>query len=149
MTSGTDNRSDGFDDALDQGAAAFERRARELLRDSVEGLPAHTRSRLTRARHAALATRPPWYAGSLRRWVPAGAGALAAATLAVLFMVGPRGESPGANVLATAGPEDLEMLADSDAVQLVQLGRDEDVDYDFYEWAASEAKGGSAPAIGT
>jgi hypothetical protein len=149
MTSGTDNRSDGFDDALDQGAAAFERRARELLRDSVEDLPAHTRSRLTRARHAALATRPPWYAGSLRRWVPAGAGALAAATLAVLFMVGPRGESPGANVLATAGPEDLEMLADSDAVQLVQLGRDEDVDYDFYEWAASEAKGGSAPAIGT
>ena len=43
-------------------------------------------------------------------------------------------------------PEDLEMLADSDAVQ---LGREEDVDYDFYEWAASEAKGGSAPAVGT
>jgi hypothetical protein len=146
MTSGSDSRSDGFSDELDEGAAVFEQRARQLLRDSVEGLPAHTRSRLTRARHAALAARPSWYWGSLRRWLPAGAGALAAATLAVLFLVGPRGESPGYNVLASAGPEDLEMLADSDAVQ---LGRDEDVDYDFYEWAASEAKGGSAPAVGT
>jgi hypothetical protein len=138
MTSGSDG--------LDEGAAAFEQRARQLLRDSVEGLPAHTRSRLTRARHAALAARPSWYSGSLLRWVPAGAGALAAATLAVLFLVGPRGENPAVNVLASAGPEDLEMLADSDAVQ---LGRDDDVDYDFYEWAASEAKGGSAPSIGT
>ena len=146
MTSGSDHRSDGFGGALDEGTAAFEQRARQLLRDSVEGLPAHTRSQLTRARHAALATRPSWYSGSLRRWVPAGAGALAAASLAVLFLVGPRGESPAANVLASAGPEDLEMLADSDAVQ---LGRDDDVDYDFYEWAASEAKGGSAPSIGT
>jgi hypothetical protein len=145
MTSGSDSRSDEFSDALDAGAAAFEQRARQLLRDSVEALPAHTRSRLTRARHAALAARPSWYLGSLRLWVPAG-GALAAATLAVLFLVGPRGESPAVNVLASAGPEDLEMLADSDAVQ---LGREDDVDYDFYEWAASEAKGGSAPAVGT
>jgi hypothetical protein len=146
MTSGPDNRSDGFDDAPDAGAAAFEQRARQLLRDSVEGLPAQTRSRLTRARHAALAARPSWYSGLVRGWVPAGAGALAAATLAVLFLVGPRGENPAANVLASAGPEDLEMLADSDAVQ---LGRHEDVDYEFYEWAASEAKGGSAPSVGT
>jgi len=146
MTSGADNRSDGFVDGLDEGAAAFEQRARQLLRESVEGLPAHTRSRLTRARHAALAARPSWYWGALRRWVPAGAGALAAASLAVLFLLGPRGENPAANVLASAGPEDLEMLVDSDAVQ---LGRDEDVDYDFYEWAASEAKGGSAPSVGT
>ena len=146
MTSGTDNRSDGFSDAVDEATAVFEQRARQLLRDSVEGLPAHTRSRLTRARHAALAARPSWYSGPLRRWVPAGAGALAAATLGVLFLVGPRGESPAVNVLASAGPEDLEMLADSDAVQ---LGRDEDVDYDFYEWAASEAKGGSASSVGT
>jgi hypothetical protein len=146
MTSGSNNRSDGFSDALDEGTAAFEQRARQLLRDSVEGLPAHMRSRLTRARHAALAARPSWYSGPLGRWVPAGAGALAAATLAVLFLVGPRGENPAVNVLASAGPEDLEMLVDSDAVQ---LGRDADVDYDFYEWAASEAKGGSAPSIGT
>ena len=146
MTSGSNHRSDGFSDVLDEGTAAFEQRARQLLRDSVEGLPAHMRSRLTRARHAALAARPSWYSGPLRRWVPAGAGALAAATLAVLFLVGPRGENPAVNVLASAGPEDLEMLVDSDAVQ---LGRDADVDYDFYEWAASEAKGGSAPSIGT
>jgi hypothetical protein len=146
MTSGSNHRSDGFSDVLDEGTAAFEQRARQLLRDSVEGLPAHMRSRLTRARHAALAARPSWYSGPLRRWVPAGAGALAAATLAVLFLVGPRGENPAINVLASAGPEDLEMLVDSDAVQ---LGRDADVDYDFYEWAASEAKGGSAPSIGT
>lgn len=145
MTAGPESRGDGFSDALDERAAAFEQRARQLLRDSVEGLPAHTRSRLTRARHAALASPPSWYSGPLRRWLPAGAGALTAATLAVLFLVGPHGEGP-VNVLASAAPEDLEMLADSDAVQ---LGRDDDVDYDFYEWAVSEAKGGSAPSIGT
>ena len=147
MTAGPVDRGEGLGEALDEGAAAFEQRARQLLRDSVEGLPAHTRSQLTRARYAALAVRPSWYSGLLlRRWVPAGAGALAAATLVALFLVAPHGESPTVNPLASAAPEDLEMLADSDAVQ---LGRDDDVDYDFYEWAASEAKGGSAPSLGT
>jgi Protein of unknown function (DUF3619) len=124
----------------------FERRARELLKESVERLPAQTRSRLTRARHAALDSRPSRQRSLARRWAPAGAGALAAAVFAVVFTVMPRSESPAVNPLASAAPEDLEMLADSDGVQ---LSREQDVDYDFYEWAVSEAKGAGAPSVGT
>src|ERR1039458_3737742 len=91
-------------------------------------------------------SRPSWQRSLARRWAPAGAGALAAAVFAVLFIVVPRSESPAVNPLASAAPEDLEMLADSDGVQ---LGREQDVDYDFYEWAVSEAKGAGAPSVGT
>jgi hypothetical protein len=125
---------------------AFERRARQLLLDSAEALPAVTRSRLTRARYAALSSRPSWSRRLSRHWMPAGAGALAAAVVAVMFVVMPHGENPAVNPLVGATPEDFEMLADSEAVQ---LGPDDEVDYDFYEWAASEATGASAPSIGS
>jgi hypothetical protein len=126
--------------------SAFEEHARQLLHDSVEGLPASMRSRLTQARYAALNSRPSWQRSLARRWAPAGAGALVAAVFAVLFTVMPRSESPALNPLVSATPEDLEMLADSDGVQ---LSREQDVDYDFYEWAVSEAKGGAASSVGT
>jgi len=140
MSSSVDERPD----QPDEHAAAFERRVRRLLLDSVEGLPASTRSRLTRARYAALSSQPSWPRQLSRRWLPAGAGALAAAAVAVMFVVIPHGESP--NPLANAAPEDIELLADSDAVQ---LGRDEDVDYEFYEWAVGEATDTSAPSVGS
>jgi len=139
----TSERQEG---PLDEAAVRFEQCARRLLLDSVEALPAQTRSRLTRARYAALSSRPSWASSLTRHWMPAGAGALAAAVLAVAFLVGPHGENPAASVLANATPEDIEMLADTDAVQ---LGREDDVDYDFYEWAVDEAKGASAPSMGT
>lgn len=126
--------------------SAFEEHARQLLHDSVERLPASMRSRLTQARYAALNSRPSWQRSLARRWAPAGAGALVAAVFAVLFTVMPRSESPALNPLVSAMPEDLEMLADSDGVQ---LSREQDVDYDFYEWAVSEAKGGAASSVGT
>ena len=70
-----------------------------------------------------------------RRWVPAGAAV--AAVLALLLVYVPHGRSragePGGRVAAL---EDIEMLSDSDAVP---LNGDQDVDYDFYEWAATEA----------
>ena len=56
--------------------SAFEEHARQLLHDSVEGLPASMRSRLTQARYAALNSRPSWQRSLARRWAPAGAGAL-------------------------------------------------------------------------
>jgi uncharacterized protein DUF3619 len=136
--------TDGLNEELDEATIAFERRARQLLGDSVEHLPAATRSRLTRARYAALASRSSWQRSLARRWMPAGAGALAATVLVVLFTVVPHGENPALNSLANASPEDLEMLADSDGVQ---LGRDQDLDYDFYEWAVSEAR--DSPSVGT
>jgi hypothetical protein len=137
MNSGTDE------------ASTFEQRARLLLNESVERLPAETRSRLTRARYAALEGRRSWQYSLVRRWAPAGAGAFAVAVIAVMFTFMPQGEGPAINAngpFAVAAPEDLEMLADSDGVQ---LSGDQDLDNDFYEWAASEANGAGAPSVGT
>lgn len=135
-------------DRLSEADLRFEQRAQTLLLESVDRLPAQVRSRLNRARHEALAARPSRSRSLVRQWVPAGAAALAVAVLAVMVIGMPhQAESPAAtNPLVAASPEDLEMLADSDAVQ---LGRDEDIDYDFYEWAVGEAaKGASAPTEG-
>jgi hypothetical protein len=50
--------------------------------------------------------------------------------------------------LAGGSIDDLDLLAESDAVP---LNEDQDVDYDFYEWAANEAdaKTEAAPSVGT
>ena len=111
----------------------FENRSREVLEESVARLDGRTRSRLTQARHAALAQleRPvrQWW----RSYVPAGAAA-AAAVFAVMLYVQPgvvdvvRGVKNGAVV------EDMDILADSEAPDFTE---DTD-DVEFYEWAAGE-----------
>jgi ferric-dicitrate binding protein FerR (iron transport regulator) len=119
------------DDTMD-GETGLERRARERLLDSAEHLDGRTRSRLTQARHAALAELPR---GRTFRtpgfWLPAGALA-GAAMLAVMVWVGQPG-SPGAPALATdAGAvEDLAILASADGPELYAD------DPEFYEWAGS------------
>lgn len=127
---------------MNQGTSEFERQVRQLLNDSVERMPAAVRSQLTQARYAALATRPFWQRSLVRHWAPAGA----AAVLAVLLLVAPRGEHSAVSPIASAMPEDMELLADSDALQ---LSNDQDLDADFYEWAAGEAQGAAAPSLGT
>jgi len=127
---------------MNEGMSEFERQVRQLLNDSVERMPAAVRSQLTQARYAALATRPFWQRSLVRHWAPAGA----AAVLAVLLLVAPRGEHPAVSPIASAMPEDMVLLADSDALQ---LGNDQDLDADFYEWAAGEAQGAAAPSLGT
>jgi len=131
------------------GDSEFERRTRELLTQSADALPAAVRSRLTQARYAALgagAGRATWIA--TRRWAwPA--GVLAAAALAVLVVVVPHREvRPTASTGGASVFEDVELLSDSEAVPLVQdASSGQGADYDFYEWAASEA--GAANASGT
>jgi hypothetical protein len=129
------------------GSSEFERRTRALLLQSAEELPGAVRSRLTQARHAALAARPARPARLspfARRWVPVGAAI--AAVLALLIVYVPAGRSPLEGPLANAGLEDIELLSDNDAVP---LNGDQDVDYDFYEWAATEAAATAAPAVGS
>ena len=128
-----------------QEDSEFERRARALLIQSAEQLPGAVRSRLTQARYAALAVHAkPVSSVAFRRWMPA--GAVAGVVLALFVVLAPHGT--GTTRVTMAGPalEDIDLLTDSDALP---LSSDQDVDDDFYEWAAGEAASGSASAIGS
>jgi len=124
----------------------FEKRTRELLADSVQRVDGRIRSRLNQARHAAIeeATKRPsvWRRFSL---MPA-AGAVAAAVL-VAFVLWPhshRGDS-GTEGSGRAGVEDLDLLADSDALDLVS---DETDTGQFYEWAVDQSDSNEASSTG-
>src|SRR6185503_13309800 len=101
----------------------------EVLEESVARLDGRTRSRLTQARHAALAglDKPArqWW----RSYVPAGAAA-AAAVLAVVLYVQP-GSIVQSRLASNPSPvEDVDtILADADAPDFTE---DSD-DVEFYE----------------
>ena len=109
----------------------FEKRTQEVLEESTARLDGRTRSRLTQARHAALAelARPErhWW----RAYVPAGAAAAVAVMAVVLW-----GQPGGPTAAAVSPLDDLELLADADAQDFVDDGED----LEFYEWAAGEAE---------
>jgi hypothetical protein len=106
----------------------FEARARAAFDQSVEDLDGHTRSRLTRARHRALAAapaRPAWQTLGLP------ASAAAAAVLAVAMWTGREGgPTPAPQATAVHG-EMFDLLAAGEDLEL--LGEDPE----FYAWAAS------------
>jgi ferric-dicitrate binding protein FerR (iron transport regulator) len=131
-------------ETTEAGSSEFEQRARALLVQSADDLPASVRSRLTQGRYAALAAHPRRRPSFARRWLPVGAAV--AAALALLIVYVPGGRAPLENAVATGGLEDIELLSDNDALP---LNGDQDVDYDFYEWAANEAATGAAPAVGS
>ena len=104
-----------------------ERRAREHFDASVEGLDAATRSRLNRARQAAVAEversrHAPW-----RTWLPAAAAASVALLAVVLWRM--PGQPPDASLVEGAPTaEVVEMLAIGDDVV--------SEDPEFYTWLA-------------
>jgi negative regulator of sigma E activity len=141
----------------DPASAEFARRARALLDASAATLPARTRSRLTRARYAALEqhaagrtarARPMWL-----RALPA--GTVSAAVLALLLLVGsPRSpQLQPASAAGAASGDDLELLADRDALALAQdqgaADAAADVDYEFYAWAVSAAQEDAGNGVGS
>jgi len=103
--------------------------ARGVFDESVERLDGATRSRLTQARHAALAEleRPRF---RLTSWVPAGAMA-GAAVLAVMLWTQPGPGVAPEPALAAVPVDDFEMLTMGEDLDLL----DEDVG--FYAWVAT------------
>jgi negative regulator of sigma E activity len=111
----------------------FEKRTQEVLEESAGRLDGRTRSRLTQARHAALAQLAQPARHWWRAYVPVGA----AAAVAVLAVVIWSGQPPGtAQTLVVSPVDDLELLADAEAQDFVDDGED----LEFYEWAAGEAE---------
>jgi hypothetical protein len=121
--------------------SAFERRAREVLLESVTRIDARTRSRLNQARHAAVERAQPRRAGWLKLGLMPATGAVAVAVLVALVMIN-QAPKRGATVTEGAQPtlEVLDLLADEEGLNLM-----EDEDHGFYEWAAAE---GDAAAQG-
>jgi hypothetical protein len=106
----------------------FEARARAAFDESVAALDAATRSRLTQARHRALAARgarPAWQAFG----VPAGAAA--AAVLAAAMWMGREAPAPAPALSASAQGEMFDLLSVGDDLELLQE------DPEFYAWAAT------------
>ncbi|MGH8229283.1 MAG: hypothetical protein ACREU3_15525 [Steroidobacteraceae bacterium] len=126
--------------------SALERRVRAVLEQSVSRVDAHARSRLNRARQAALEAaaarrRSRW---RMRVLMPL-AGATMMAVLAaglVLFGVGSR--QPAAPAVSRPPLEVLDLLSDGDSMTLM-----EHYDRGFYEWAATEAQGSNGSSSGS
>ncbi|HEY6484164.1 MAG TPA: hypothetical protein VIY54_11635 [Steroidobacteraceae bacterium] len=119
----------------------FERRARILLEEGVSRIDGRIRSRLNQARHAALAQ------ASVRRsvfwryftFMPA-AGAVAGAVL-VAVLLWPHSPASQLPLPESARPtvEDMDLLADGEALDLVS---DETDSGAFYEWAVDQTDTG-------
>ena len=114
----------------------FEKRSQEVLEESAARLDGRTRSRLTQARHAALARLDKPARQWWRSYVPAGAAA-AAAVLAVTLYLQP-GQIVQPRLTSNLSPvEDVDpILADADAPDFTE---DSD-DVEFYEWAGGEVE---------
>ena len=111
----------------------FEKRTQEILEESAGRLDGRTRSRLTQARHAALAQLAQPARHWWRAYVPVGAAAAVAVLAVVIWSGQPSGHAP---TLAVSPVDDLELLADAEAQDFVDDGED----LEFYEWAAGEAE---------
>lgn len=101
----------------------LETKARDAYRDSLAGMDAATRSRLTQARHRALEELPKRRAARWR-WVPAGAAA-AAAVVMVLLVVSP--DLGFDERVANEAPDDLEILLGEDELEMID-------ELEFYAW---------------
>ena len=120
----------------------FERNARVLLGESVSRIDGRTRSRLNQARHAALEAlaprRPAWWRSNYTLMPTAGAAVALLLALA-LWHREPSVESPVLE--GQHAVEDMDLLADSEALELL-----EGWDGPFYEWATNENEANAASA---
>jgi hypothetical protein len=117
--------------STDERWATTKRRSRELFDASVEGLDAETRSRLNRARQAAVAEAERAHRNPWRTWLPAAAAASVALLAVVLWRMPGDGANPSAVAVEGApAAEVVEMLATSNGYDAVSE------DPEFYTWLA-------------
>jgi hypothetical protein len=119
----------------------FERLSRQALEESVLRVDGRVRSRLNQARQAAVeaatARRRPLFSRFFTLVPTAGAAAAAVLVAMVLWHRPPQVEL---QMVESAHPvEDLDLLADGEALDLVQDG---DGSGSFYEWAADQTEAG-------
>jgi hypothetical protein len=122
----------------DEPPSEFEKRTRVLLEDSVSRVDGRVRSRLNQARHAALDAMPSKRRSFLQReWLTLSGTVAAAALLAVVLWT--RTPDTALPIVADATQtsfDDLDLLADADALDLIE--EDDDA---FLEWAAAQDTG--------
>jgi hypothetical protein len=112
---------------MNETESDFEKRSRELFKESVARIDARTRSRLTQARHAAVEASAASHPASWRwaRYTPA-VGFAAALVLGVAIWMNHPQLSSGEG----ASPiEVIDMVASNEEFDLI------DEDIDFYNWA--------------
>jgi hypothetical protein len=107
---------------------AFLETAKQHFDDSVARIDGATQSKLTRARHSALAelasSRPAWV-----QWMPA-TGVAAAAVLAMVLWTGsPETDEFGTDAVAS----DMEILLTEDSLEMLE-------DLEFYSWVELDAE---------
>jgi hypothetical protein len=121
----------------------FERLSRQALEESVLRIDGRIRSRLNLARQAAVevasARRPPLFSRFFTLVPTAGAAAAAVLVAMVFWQRGPQVDFPLASESPPHTVEDLDLLADGEALDLVQDG---DGSGSFYEWAADQTEAG-------
>ncbi len=116
--------------------ARFEKRSTELLRDGTDSLDASTRSRLNRARQAALNEIPNRAKRGLKpAWALAGAAALAILVIGV-WRTAPQPpdfatELPAMADVSALPASDLELLMAEENLDMLE-------DLEFYSWLAAE-----------
>ncbi len=130
----------------------FERQSRLVLEESLRRIDGRVRSRLNQARQAAVeaaATRPRPAFWRLFALVPT-AGAVAAALLVTMILWHRDGHTDRIELPINAESphpgEDLELLADGEALDLVQDG---DGSGSFYEWATEQSEAGGGDETNT
>lgn len=109
----------------------LESRTRAAFDASVEALDGRTRSKLTRARHAAIdelhrSTRRPW------QRVGAALGGLSAAVLAVWVVAGQFAPVTPSEIVL----DDMELVTEAPSLELLE-------EVEFYAWVARERADGS------
>jgi ferric-dicitrate binding protein FerR (iron transport regulator) len=124
-------------DRVDEAAAhsgrgdELERRAKDAFDRSAAALDAETRSRLTQARHRALEELPSASRRRRWQWVLAPAGALAAAAIVAVLVLGPSGSNNGvsdAGLQQAVALGDLELLLGDEDLEMY------DEEIEFYAW---------------